>query len=59
MRAVLDGRSLFENLYTGYNAEFNRNPINEYNRDIMTYMVMYSYVYLASVRTRAKATATS
>ena len=57
MRAVLDGRSLFENLYTGYNAEFNRNPINEYNRDIMTYLVMYSYVHLASVRARVKAAA--
>jgi hypothetical protein len=50
MAAVLDGRSLFENLYTGYNAEFRRNPVNEYNRDIMSYLVMYSYVHLASVR---------
>lgn len=50
MKAVLDGESLFENLYTGYNAEFKRNPSDQYNRDIMSYLVMYSYVHLASVR---------
>lgn len=50
MSSVLAGDSLFENLYTGYNAEFLRNPPNEYNRDIMSYVVMYSYVHLGSIR---------
>ncbi|MBR0875137.1 MBL fold metallo-hydrolase [Bradyrhizobium tropiciagri] len=53
MTAVLNGESLFENLYTGYNAEFKRNPPDQYNRDIMSYLVMYSYVHLASVRAAA------
>jgi hypothetical protein len=45
MLKVLEGKILFENLYTGYNAEFNRNPKNEYNKDIVMFIVMYSYVY--------------
>jgi hypothetical protein len=50
MASVLRGTSLFENLYTGYNAEFRRNPAGSYNRDIMSYLVMFSYVHLAAVR---------
>jgi hypothetical protein len=42
---VIHGESLFENLYTGYNGQFSRNPANEYNRDIVMYLVMFSYVY--------------
>ena len=50
MSSVLRGTSLFENLYTGYNADFRRNPASEYNRDIMAYLVMFSYVHQAAVR---------
>jgi hypothetical protein len=50
MMAVLKGDSLLENLYTGYNAEFKRNPVDDYNRDIMSYIVMYSYVHMGSIR---------
>ena len=50
MFSVLVGDALFENLYTGYNAEFRRNPPDDYNRDIMSYVVMYSYVHLGSIR---------
>ena len=42
---MLKGGILFENLYTGYNAEFKRNPKHIYNRDIIMYIVMFSYVY--------------
>ena len=45
IRKVLDGEILFENLYTGYNAEFERKPEDEYNRDIIMYIVMFSYLY--------------
>jgi hypothetical protein len=41
MARVLSGDALFENLYTGYNAEFQRNPENEYNRNIVSYVVMF------------------
>ena len=42
---MLKGEILFENLYTGYNAEFKRNPKHIYNRDIIMYMGMFSYIY--------------
>jgi hypothetical protein len=42
---VLNGNVLFENLYTGYGAEWERFPKNEYNRDIVMFIVMFSYVY--------------
>jgi len=56
MASVLRGTSLFENLYTGYNADFRRNPPDTYNRDIMSYLVMFSYVHLAAVRGAQAAT---
>ncbi len=43
--SILKGESLFENLYTGYNAEWERNPQDVYNRDIVMMIVMFSYVY--------------
>ncbi len=45
MDGILRGESLFENLCTGYAGEFARRPKDVYNRDIVLYMVMYSYVY--------------
>ena len=42
---VLNGDILFENLYTGYGAEWERSPKNEYNRDIVMFIVMFSYIY--------------
>ena len=42
---VLIGESLFEDLYTGYNAEWDRNPQHIYNRDIIMMITMFSYVY--------------
>ena len=43
--SILKGEALFEDLYTGYNAEWERFPENEYNRDIVMMIVMFSYVY--------------
>lgn len=43
--AILKGEALFEDLYVGYNAEWARFPDNEYNRDIVMMMTMFSYVY--------------
>ena len=45
MARVLNGEILFENLYTGYEAEWERWPAEVYNRDIILFLVMYSYVY--------------
>jgi len=45
MARVLSGEILFENLYTGYEAEWQRWPTEVYNRDIILFLVMYSYVY--------------
>ena len=45
MYMVLAGQSLFEDLYTGYNATWKRNPANIYNRDIVMMIAMFSYVY--------------
>ena len=42
---VLAGDILFENLYTGYEAEWERYPQDAYNRDIVMFIVMYSYVF--------------
>jgi len=55
---VLDGELLFENLYTGYEGEWQRFPSSVYNRDIVMFLVMYSYLYknrLASIYRRADA----
>ena len=42
---VLSGAAWFENLYTGFEAEFSRRPRDTYHRDIISYMTMFSYVY--------------
>jgi beta-lactamase family protein len=58
MDEIVRGESLFENLCTGYAGEFSRRPRDVYNRDIVLYMVMYSYVYrerLAKSRPSANA----
>lgn len=45
IQCVLDGTELFESLYTGYNAEWERYPHEIYNRDIVSMIIMFSYVY--------------
>lgn len=45
MQGVLDGEILFEDLYTGYNAEWARVPKGTYNRDVVMMIAMFSYVY--------------
>jgi hypothetical protein len=45
MSQVLTGDILFENLYTGYEARWERFPADVYNRDLVMFIVMYSYVY--------------
>jgi hypothetical protein len=42
---ILKGEALFEDLYTGYNAEWERFPQNEFNRDMVVMITMFSYVY--------------
>ena len=49
LERVLDGTSRFENLYTGYNAELERDPPEVYNRDIANYIVMFSDYYRKTV----------
>jgi hypothetical protein len=43
MEDVINGKILFENLYTGYGAQWKRYPADVYNRDIVQYLVMFSY----------------
>jgi hypothetical protein len=45
MTQILNGEILFENLYSGYEAQWERFPTDVYNRDIVMFVVMYSYVY--------------
>jgi len=52
--SILKGESLFEDLYTGYNAEWYRNPTDVYNRDIVMMIVMFSYVYKNRLSSSAK-----
>ena len=47
---VLSGHALFEDLYTGYGAEWSRFPKDKYNRDIVLMIVMFSYVYKNRLR---------
>lgn len=54
MFQILQGEALFEDLYTGYNAEWERFPENEYNRDIVMMIVMFSYVYKNRLSSDAK-----
>jgi hypothetical protein len=35
----------FENLYTGYEAEVMRFPLDYYNKDIIMYLDMFGYKY--------------
>ncbi len=50
-RAVVEKKIVFENLYTGYEAEINRHPINEYNRGILIFLDMFGYKYKKSIST--------
>ena len=43
--AVYDKKIVFENLYTGYEAEVYRYPIENYNRDIVIFFQMFGYKY--------------
>ena len=43
--AMYEKKIVFENLYTGYEAEVMRFPLDEYNRDIITYLDMFGYKY--------------
>lgn len=52
--SILKGESLFEDLNTGYNAEWSRNPTDVYNRDITMMIVMFSYVYKNRLSSSAK-----
>ena len=52
--AIFMGEALFEDLYTGYNAEWARNPVDVYNRDIVMMIVMFSYVYKNRISALAK-----
>ena len=45
MTQILNGEILFGNLYSGYEAQWERFPTDVYNRDIVMFVVMYSYVY--------------
>ena len=42
---LISQQIVFENLYTGYEAEVMRFPLDEYNRDLITYLDMFGYKY--------------
>ena len=54
--AILKGEALFEDLDTGYNAEWERFPEKEYNRDIVMMIGMFSYVYKNRLSSNARKT---
>ena len=39
---------VLENLYTGYEPEIYRYPVEEYNRDIIMYLDMFGYKFKKS-----------
>ena len=39
--ALYEKKIVFENLYTGYETEVMRFPLDEYNRDIIMYLDMF------------------
>ena len=43
--ALYEKKIVFENLYTGYEAEVMRFPLDEYNRDIIIFLDMFGYKY--------------
>lgn len=43
--ALYEKKIVFENLYTGYEAEIMRYPLEKYNRDIIMYTDMFGYKY--------------
>ena len=43
--ALFEKKIVFENLYTGYEAEVMRFPLEEYNRDLVMYLDMFGYKY--------------
>ena len=43
--ALYEKKIIFENLYTGYEAEVMRFPLDAYNRDIIMYLDMFGYKY--------------
>ncbi len=44
-KGVLLGEILFESLYVGYLAEWHRNPVEQYNKDLVMICVMFTYFY--------------
>lgn len=44
-KALIDKKIVFDNLYTGYEAQVFRYPIEQYNRDIIMYLNMFGYKY--------------
>ena len=45
MVSVIKGDILFENLYTGFEASWERYPENIYNRDIIMFLIMFTYPF--------------
>ena len=43
--ALFEKKIVFDNLYTGYEAKVMRFPLEEYNRNIVMYLVMFGYKY--------------
>ena len=43
--ALYEKKIVFENLYTGYEGEVMRFPLEEYNNDIVIYLCMFGYKF--------------
>ena len=43
--ALYDKEIIFEIIYTGYQAEVMRFPVDEFNRDIVRYINMFGYKF--------------
>lgn len=46
--AVYEKKIPFENIYTGYQSDVFRYPLDIYNRDILMYLITFGYKYFAS-----------
>lgn len=43
--ALYEKKIVFDNLYTGYEAEVMRFPLKEYNKDIIMYLIKFGYKF--------------
>mgnify|MGYP006787804817 CR=1 FL=1 len=45
MDMPVEKKIVFDNLYTGYEAEVMRFPLKNYNKDIIMYLIKFGYKF--------------